>query len=178
MTNGDAITQCSGSGGGGGKTGLYLIDQNPNPKITDNVRCITAHQDSGVSNHHGEHSAVLVEEPQPIINPSKEDTRQNGRRVKNPGEPMFTITVTDRHGIVHCGRIRRLMPIECWRLQGFSREQFNKVATLGMSDAQLYKQAGNAVTTTVIEAIGKRLKEFDEKYGGEQFEKRRNCETY
>lgn len=70
------------------------------------------------------------------------------------------------------------MPIECWRLQGFSREQFNKVPTLGMSDAQLYKQAGNAVTTTVIEAIGKRLKEFDEKYGGEQFEKRRNCETY
>lgn len=84
LTNGDAITQCSGSGGGGGKTGLYLIDQNPNPKITDNARCITAHQDSGVSNHHGEHSVVLVEEPQPIINPFKEDTRQNGRRVKNP----------------------------------------------------------------------------------------------
>ena len=82
---------------------------------------------------------------------------------------MFTITVTDRHGIVHCGRIRRLMPIECWRLQGYSREQFNKVAALGMSDAQLYKQAGNAVTTTVIEAIGQRLKAFDEKYGGEIF---------
>ena len=38
-----------------------------------------------------------------------------------------------------------------------------------MSDAQLYKQAGNAVTTTVIEAIGRRLKEFDKKYGGEIF---------
>ena len=59
------------------------------------------------------------------------------------------------------------MPIECWRLQGFSREQFNKVAALGMSDAQLYKQAGNAVTTKVIEAIGRRLKAFDEKYGHE-----------
>ncbi len=167
LTSGDAVTQCSGSGSGGSKTGLYLIDQNPNPQITDNARCITARQDSGVSNHRGEHSAVLVEEPQPIINPFKETTRQNGRRVKNPGEPMFTITVTDRHGIVHCGRIRRLMPIECWRLQGYSREQFNKVAALGMSDAQLYKQAGNAVTTTVIEAIGQRLKAFDEKYGRE-----------
>lgn len=165
--DGDAVTQCSGSGGSGGKTGLYLIDQNPNPVITDNARCITARQDSGVSNHRGEHSAVLVEEPQPIINPFKEHTRQNGRRIKNPGEPMFTITVTDRHGIVHCGRIRRLMPIECWRLQGFTDAQFNKVKALGMSDAQLYKQAGNAVTTTVIEAIGKRLKAFDEKYGGE-----------
>lgn len=36
-----------------------------------------------------------------------------------------------------------------------------------MSDAQLYKQAGNAVTTKVIEAIGRRLKAFDEKYGHE-----------
>ncbi|MBD5128952.1 MAG: DNA (cytosine-5-)-methyltransferase [Ruminococcaceae bacterium] len=188
LTSGDAVTQCSrgrfdarrpcralatasqrrvaGSGGGGGKTGLYLIDQNPNPQITDNARCITARQDSGVSNHRGEHSAVLVEEPQPIINPFKETTWQNGRRIKAPGEPMFTITVTDRHGIVHCGRIRRLMPIECWRLQGFTDEQFHKVEALGMSDAQLYKQAGNAVTTKVIEAIGRRLKAFDEKYGG------------
>ena len=80
---------------------------------------------------------------------------------------MFTITVTDRHGIVHCGRIRRLMPIECWRLQGFSEEQFHKVEALGMSDAQLYKQAGNAVTTKVIEAFGRRLREFDKKYGRE-----------
>lgn len=166
--SGDAVTLCSGSGNSGSKTGLYLIDQNPNPQITDNARCITARQDSGVSNHRGEHSAVLVEEPQPIINPFKEHTNQKGRRVKNPGEPMFTLTVTDRHGIIHHGRIRRLMPIECWRLQGFSREQFNKVAALGMSDAQLYKQAGNAVTTKVIEAIGKRLKAFDDKYGGEK----------
>lgn len=59
------------------------------------------------------------------------------------------------------------MPIECWRLQGFTDEQFGKVTALGMSDAQLYKQAGNAVTTKVIEAIGKRLKIFDEKYGHE-----------
>ena len=59
------------------------------------------------------------------------------------------------------------MPIECWRLQGFTDEQFGKVTALGMSDAQLYKQAGNAVTTKVIEAIGKRLKAFDEKYGRE-----------
>lgn len=163
LTSGDAVTQCSGSGGGGGKTGLYFIDQNPNPGITEVARCITARQDSGVSNHKGEHSAVLVEEPRPILNPFKENTRQNGRRIKEADEPMFTITVTDRHGIIHHGRVRRLMPIECWRLQGFTDEQFRKVEVLGMSDAQLYKQAGNAVTTNVIEAIGKRLKIFDEK---------------
>ncbi|MCM1167342.1 MAG: DNA (cytosine-5-)-methyltransferase, partial [Ruminococcus sp.] len=98
LTSGEAVTQCSGSGGGGGKTGLYFIDQNPDPAITENARCITARQDSGISKHRGEHSCVLVEAPRPVINPFKENTWQNGRLVKEPDEPMFTITVSDRHG--------------------------------------------------------------------------------
>ena len=165
--DGDAVTQCCGTGGGGAKTGLYLMDQNTNPEITDVARCITARQDSGVSNHRGEHSVVLVEGPRAILNPFKEETWQNGRRVKEPNEAMFTITVVDRHGVIHHGRIRRLMPIECWRLQGFSDEQFSKASAAGISDAQLYKMAGNAVTVNVIEAIGRRLLEFDTKIGDE-----------
>lgn len=121
-TNGTAVTQCSGSGGMGGKTGLYFIDCNPSPQMTDAARCITARQNSGISHHKGEHSAVFVDDaPRAILNPFKEHTRQNGRRIKEPNEPMFTLTVTDRHGIVHRGRIRRLMPVECWKLQGFAR---------------------------------------------------------
>ncbi len=56
------------------------------------------------------------------------------------------------------------MPIECWRLQGFTDEQFNKVAALGMRDGQLYKMAGNAVSVPVIKAIGERIRDiiFDE----------------
>lgn len=198
--DGLAVTQCSGSGGMGGKTGLYFIDSNPPPNLTENARCITARQNSGVSHHKGEHSAVfcdlnenpqitenarclhtrmdlgvtngthkgersgvLIEDgPRAIINPFKETIRQNGRRIKNPNEPMFTLTVTDRHGIVHHGRIRRLMPIEAWRLQGFTTEQFEKVAATGMSDAQLYKQAGNAVSVPVVEEIARNLLKFDE----------------
>lgn len=154
-----AVTQCAGSGGWGGKTGLYFIDMNPDPKLTENARCITARQDSGISNHKGEHSGVLVEEPRAVINPQKEKTRQNGRRVKEPNEPMFTLTVQDRHGVVHRGRVRKLMPIECWRLQGFTDEQFNKVSALGISEGQLYKMAGNAVSVPVVAAIGKKLTE-------------------
>lgn len=199
LTNGTAVTQCSGSGGLGGKTGLYFIDYNSPPNITDTARSITARQNSGVSNHKGEHSAVFVdmnenpkitenarclntrmdlgvtngkhkgersgvlieEAPRAILNPFKETTRQNGRRIKNPNEPMFTLTVTDRHGIVHKGRIRRLMPSECWRLQGFTKEQFEKVTAAGMSDAQLYKQAGNSITVNVVEAIAQNLLKFD-----------------
>ena len=134
QTDGLAVTQCSSSGGGGGKTGLYFIGMD----FSEDV-------------------------PRAVLNPFKETTRQNGRRIKEPNEPMFTVTVTDRHGIVHHGRIRRLMPLECWRLQGFTTEQFQKVAETGMSDAQLYKQAGNAVTVSVVEAIGRNLQLFDKK---------------
>lgn len=55
-------------------------------------------------------------------------------------------------------RIRRLSPRECWRLQGFTDEQFDKAAAAGVSDTQLYKQAGNAVSVNITYAIGLALK--------------------
>ena len=157
-TDGTAVTQCAGSGGGGGKTGLY-IELNADPELTELARCILARYDAGVSNHRGCVSGVLVEEqPRAVLCPEKEKTRQNGRRMKNPNEPMFTITVTDRHGVVHKGRVRKLMPIECWRLQGFSDKQFKAASSVIKSDGHLYKMAGNAVTVNVIEAIGRKIK--------------------
>nr|WP_237089720.1 DNA (cytosine-5-)-methyltransferase [Paenibacillus larvae] len=54
-------------------------------------------------------------------------------------------------------RIRKLTPRECWRLQGFADEQFDKARSAGVSDSQLYKQAGNAVTVNVTRAIAQRL---------------------
>lgn len=144
------------------------IDMNPEPKVTELARCITSRQDSGIGHHKGEKSGVIViSDPIAVLTPEKEKVRQQGRRFKLPNEPMFTITVTDKHGVIYCGYIRRLMPLECWRLQGFTDEQFNKVAATGMSDAQLYKQAGNAVTINVIEAIGKYISEIDKENANE-----------
>lgn len=54
-------------------------------------------------------------------------------------------------------RVRKLTPLECWRLQGFTDEQFYKAKNDGVSNSQLYKQAGNSVTVNVIDAIAKRL---------------------
>ena len=54
-------------------------------------------------------------------------------------------------------RIRRLTPLECFRLQGFPEEHFHNAKAAGVSDSQLYKQAGNAVTVTVVYEIAKRL---------------------
>ena len=54
------------------------------------------------------------------------------------------------------------MPRECFRLQGFDEDQIDKILAIN-SDAQAYKQAGNGVTVTVIEAIGRRIRAADAK---------------
>lgn len=103
-----------------------------------------------------------------VLTPDREEKRQNGRRIKEPGEPSFTLTAQDRHGVALLDeniRIRRLTPRECWRLQGFSDEYFEKAKAAGISDTQLYKQAGNGVTVNVARAIGERLKEVEEHDG-------------
>lgn len=53
-------------------------------------------------------------------------------------------------------KIRRLTPRECFRLQGFTDDLFEKAQTVN-SDSQLYKQAGNGVTVNVVYAIGKAI---------------------
>ena len=58
--------------------------------------------------------------------------------------------------------IRRLTPIECMRLQGFS-DNHNKYGIMDgkvveISDTQRYKQAGNAVTVDVVQAIADKIK--------------------
>lgn len=53
-------------------------------------------------------------------------------------------------------RIRKLTPRECFRLQGFPDEYFDRAAEVN-SDSQLYKQAGNSVTVNVIYEIAKRF---------------------
>ena len=110
--------------------------------VTEHCRCLNTRQ-SGIHNHKGECSGVLAENgARAVLTPAKENVRQNGRRMKEPEEPMFTITATDRHGILYHGRIRRLVPRECLRLQGYYDWQIDKIID-STSDAQLYKQAGN-----------------------------------
>lgn len=172
------------------------------------------------------------------LTPNRLKKRQNGRRNKDIGEPMFTLTRTDIHGVilidynvntlsfaptplpeqpintvairngtkygflhakvgdgidlgfpksihrrgrvqsqstntVTCtsslgvlletypnARIRKLTPRECWRLQGFSDDQFNKASAVN-SNSQLYKQAGNAVTVNVAREIGQHIMDFN-----------------
>ena len=69
-------------------------------------------------------------------------------------EPLITETaVVDKY------RVRKLTPRECWRLMGFTDEQFDKASEV-CSNTQLYKQAGNSIVVNVLEAIIDNLKEI------------------
>lgn len=93
---------------------------------------------------------------------------QNGRRIKDVGDPMFTIDNSTHHGVMaydlktpsSSTRIRRLTPLECFRLQFGMRNaaiMIDKARELKISDTQLYKMAGNAVSSPVVEMIGRKL---------------------
>lgn len=135
----------------------------------------------------GEGNKIVI----PVLTPDRIEKRQNGRRFKENGEPMFTLTGQDRHGVAikvkentldtSCNQgifvqvseelvvyavwyekyqcyiaIRKLTPKECFRLQGWSDDYFEKAQFVN-SDSQLYKQAGNGVTVTVIETIARKM---------------------
>lgn len=62
--------------------------------------------------------------------------------------------------LIQEGSIRRLTPLECFRLQGFSDEIFAR-GSKNISDAQLYKIAGNSVTVNVVYEITKKIIELE-----------------
>lgn len=204
--DGISCTLSSLGGGQGAKTGLYAfgIDKSRNnPKVIDTANCITAKEDKGVSNRKSEGTAVAI----PVLTPDRINKRQNGRRFKDDGEPMFTLTTQDIHGVAvdlkafssstrgqpfryghtacldhNCYQgifiedrniyaawsekygcyiaIRKLTPKECFRLQGWEDEYFERAEQFN-SNSQLYKQAGNGVTVSVVKAIGEKINRME-----------------
>lgn len=84
----------------------------------------------------------------------------NNRRGRVQNKRSNTLETSSNLGVVvgkENLRIRKLTPLECWRLQGFSDEQFYRAKQSGVSNTQLYKQSGNAVTIPVVKTIAERL---------------------
>lgn len=232
--SGTSITLTANGVGFAGRTGLYAVEQqippcatfidlSKKPQFTESARCLRARQYSGIGNFKGETSGVFICEGHPdcvraVITPGRLNKRQNGRRFKESGEPCFTLTCQNQHGVLICCydeglpireakaegyttahhgdginlaypnsrvsrgrvgkqcsqtlltggsmgvmlccRIRRLTPRECWRLQAFEDFLFDRARAAGISDAQLYKQEGNAVTVNVVYEIGLQLAEI------------------
>ena len=238
-----ALNTC---GGGGQEPKIVVgVDKGHNePKCLEYSNCITAREDRGISNRKSEGTAVVEciknNIVMPTLTPDRINKRQNGRRFKMNGEPSFTITAQDRHGVLlvddtqgfdgvrvyrnasptirsqrnglkimtaeeytgnieknisikkapsiiksklslktviyYYVRIRKLTPLECFRLMGFSDEYFEtakyytekeasklklrskkKYRDLPLSEkiervsnSQLYKQAGNSIVVDVL----------------------------
>ena len=73
-------------------------------------------------------------------------------RVQNRGNISPTITATET-GVCKIEspiRIRKLTPKECFRLMGFSDQDFDTAKNAGISNSQLYKQAGNSIVADVL----------------------------
>ena len=63
-------------------------------------------------------------------------------------------------------RVRRLTPLECWRLMGFSDEDFSKAEAVS-SVSKLYKQAGNSIVKNVLMTVfGQMIPGKEEAYKG------------
>ena len=224
----EALSTCQGGGREHHVAIPFCIDMNYGAGIkkTDIARALQARYSKGISNHSGEVSGVAI----PILTPNRSSKMQNGRRFKENGEPMFTLTTQDIHGVginisghsvtkvtntcsclnandqrkifgakqsrtlVAIGydtqkdksgifvetpegfvvyavwyekencyiAIRRLTPKECFRLQGWDDDYFERAAMV-CSDTQLYKQAGNGITVPVVEAIGKEIAKYERK---------------
>ena len=129
---------------------------------------------AGCTNIKQDGTAVCI----PVLTPDRAEKRQNGRRFKDNGDEAFTLTAQDIQGVAlqadksvtipviwyekyKCYiSIRKLTPRECFRMQGWTDDYFDKAQFVN-SDSQLYKQAGNAITVTVMEDIAKALKEVE-----------------
>ena len=113
-----------------------------------------------------------------VLTPDRKEKRQNDRRMKEDGEPMFTLNTQDQHGVMvkevtkkgYADRktaIRRLTPVECMRLQGFPDDWNEKGMmddkVVDMSDTQRYKQAGNAVSVPIVSMVAERIKDGKQK---------------
>ena len=224
----DGLTETLDTGQGGGRghhvaLPCFIDLSYQKTELTNKARCLQARYNKGIANHKAEVSGVAI----PVLTPDRAEKRQNGRRFKDDGAPMFTLTGQDRHGIAvevkeatkqgytecrvgidsvnfsmpnsktrrgrvgqeiantldtSCNQgifvqvseelvvyavwyekyqcyiaIRKLTPKECFRLQGWTDDYFEKAQFVN-SDSQLYKQAGNGVTVNVIQAIAERMK--------------------
>lgn len=78
-------------------------------------------------------------------------------RVQDGGKVCPTLTTENQPSVIENEyRIRKLTPRECWRLMGFTDEDFNKASECN-SNSQLYKQAGNSIVVNCLEEIFKQL---------------------
>ena len=121
---------------------LQGIDKSyKNTKTIEYANCITAREDRGISNRQAEGTAILEI---PDYSYCLDANYWKGTTIEQ------YVTKCRRQLVPESNfRIRKLTPKECFRLQGFSDEDYEKAAAVN-SRTQLYKEAGNSVPVDVL----------------------------
>ena len=139
-TDGVSVTLGSMGGGLGAKTGLYGIDvinredaNNQRSRVYNPIGCI------------GALTATDYKEPPKVFKPIEIDETMYPNVCKLKNNRVITV--------------RKLTPRECFRLQGFTDEQFDRIPS-EISDTQLYRQAGNSVTVPLVKEIGESIVKY------------------
>lgn len=96
----DGITETLDTGQGGGRghhvaLPCFIDLCNSGTETTSIARCLQARYQKGCGTYKAQNSGIAI----PVLTPDRAEKRQNGRRFKEDGEPMFTITGQDRHGV-------------------------------------------------------------------------------
>lgn len=115
-----------------------------------------------ITTHGGGNQDVKITEPRigairgrNVENPSDRTAGiQTEQRLEIGGDCSNSLTTVQKDNVVvepHI-RVRKLTPLENWRLMGFADSDFNKAAAVN-SNSQLYKQAGNSIVVDVLMAI-------------------------
>lgn len=79
------------------------------------------------------------------------------RRGRVGKQVVQTLTTSPNQAVYYNGIIRKITPRECWRLTGFTDEDYDNVAQQGIGKGALYKLPGNSIVVPVLEAIFKAL---------------------
>ena len=169
----------------GGRTRqIFPVFGETGETVRENIStCIYSNYFKGIDNH-GERNHIMC---YPVLTPDRMEKRQNGRRIKNADEPMFTLTAQDKHGVLiqHCGSHQedRVLdssgisssllstsykkPIQFLtddaRIRKLTPGECERLQsypdgwTEGVSDSMRYKCLGNSVTVNVIEAIAEKI---------------------
>ena len=157
--DGLSVTLKSESGGAGGKTGLYCVEVNRKNGILGEID--TAHviqsSDWRGLNRNQTQNAVLYITPSFIDLNADAKITDTARCIRARYTSGVGNHKSETSGVLlnNC-RIRKLTPLETFRLQGYSDEQFYRAQAVN-SDNQLYRQAGNSITIPVVRDIGLKL---------------------
>lgn len=136
--SGISATLASQAGGLGAKTGLYQVQGNNSERVFKEVDKVGALKSSNQANPQSGGTTLVI----PVLTPDRVEKRQNGRRFKENGDPSFTLTSQDRHGVA----------IDMTRREpnGYRIRKDGRASTL---DANYYKGLANQERPGVLDNL-------------------------